>query len=167
MRAIPLTQGLYAIVDNRDYARLSRFKWRAQRTDRKDRWYAVRRTSRKRGPRRHVWMHRVICVSRFEIDHINGNGLDNRRRNLRAATPVQNKANTRKHLTYRGMPTSSRYKGVSWKKDKSRWKAEIMSKGKATFLGYFSSETAAARAYDAAARKLSGRFARCNFAVRV
>lgn len=91
-------------------------------------------------------------------DHANGDGLDNRRSNLRAATPSQNSANQR-----RSSRNTSGYKGVGWYARTSRWRAYLGTGGKQHHLGYFGSPEAAARAYDAAARAQWGEFARVNF----
>jgi hypothetical protein len=94
-----------------------------------------------------------------EVDHINGDGLDNRRENIRLASPTQNQQNKRKQSA----PASSRYKGVTFKTARGRWEASIRVDGKNTFLGRFHDEEAAAHAYDAAARIHHGRFASLNF----
>lgn len=96
------------------------------------------------------------------IDHKNGNGLDNRRSNLRFCTNAQNQHNQRKWGSRSGKPLSSRYKGVSWHR-RGHWRAKIQAQGKRRYLGQFQSEEAAARAYDRAARELHGEFAVLNF----
>ena len=93
-----------------------------------------------------------------EIDHINGDGLDNRLVNLRPVTSHQNHANRHKIWGV------SRYKGVNRSASKRNpWRAEIQVKGRSIYLGVFPSQEAAARAYDAAAREHFGEFARTNF----
>lgn len=90
------------------------------------------------------------------VDHVNGDGLDNRRVNLRPATRSQNQGNRRKFLS-----TASQYKGVTpWAKDKARWIAVCRRK---KVLGVFNSEAEAALAYDAAARQEFGEYAALNF----
>lgn len=93
---------------------------------------------------------------KMRVDHIDGNPLNNQRSNLRLATPAQNKHNSRKRKA-----TSSIYKGVS--KLKNSWKAQITVHGKTTRLGKFETEKEAALAFDEAARKLQGPFAKLNF----
>jgi hypothetical protein len=92
------------------------------------------------------------------VDHRNLNGLDNRRSNLRLATHGENNQNKRKRKG-----ASSRYIGVSFEKRIKKWSARIMYKGKAIWLGNFKNEIDAALAYDKAARKYYGEFARLNF----
>lgn len=92
-------------------------------------------------------------------DHINHNGLDNRKANLRPATRAQNSYNRKKYANN----SYSKYKGVSFKKKGQKWSAQISINNKMKFLGYFHREKDAAKAYDAAARKLHGEFASLNF----
>ena len=158
-RRIPLTQGKYAIVDPEDYTRLSIHKWHLVRSPRSD--YASRSVTIGYRRQRHVQMHRVIMNARPGqfIDHINHNGLDNRKANLRFASNAQNSWNKRKQ---RGNH-SSKYKGVSFFKREKKWTARIQANGKKIFLGMFKNEIDAAKAYDAAARKYYGEFAYLNF----
>jgi hypothetical protein len=98
--------------------------------------------------------------SRLLIDHINGDSLDNRRANLRLATPSQNAYNRAKIRSKK----SSRYIGVYFEKATGRWTVKIrIGRGKRLWLGRFNSEIAAARAYDAAAKKYHKEFAVLNF----
>jgi len=92
------------------------------------------------------------------IDHINGNGLDDRRANMRTCTNQQNMRNLRKRRS-----GSSIYKGVYYDKRRRTWYARICHNGKNIHLGTFATEIEAARAYDRAARRLFGEFARLNF----
>jgi hypothetical protein len=97
-----------------------------------------------------------------QIDHVNRNTLDNQRANLRAASRSQNGANSKKRV-FRGQIATSIYKGVSWYKRQKKWIASIREDDKLRFLGYYSSEEDAARAYDTAATRIHGEFARLNF----
>ncbi len=156
MREIELTQGKVALVDDEDYAELSKHKWHAAKIGK--RWYASRNVG-KRPYRRQVYMHRQILnpPPGFECDHINGNGLDNRRCNLRVCTHSQNLQNQRIG------GGASEFKGVHWYKRDKIWHAQIKHSGKRHHLGVFTDETDAARAYDTAAREHFGNFARLNF----
>lgn len=93
------------------------------------------------------------------IDHINGNRLDNRKKNLRFVTMQQNCFNSAKKRAGR---TSSRYKGVHHRKERNKWVAYISIKRKKTFLGSFNTEIEAARAYNEAAKREYGEYARLN-----
>lgn len=155
MKTIPLTQGKVAIVDDADYDMLIVRKWCAHRVRSKntEQWYAV-----SGGGKAQVSMHRVLmnAPKGAQIDHANGNGLDNRRCNLRISTHAENQENRR---SFRG---SSRFKGVHWSRTRRKWYAMIGWKGKIHHLGSFPEEEEAAIAYDVAAQVLHGPFARCN-----
>jgi len=158
-RTIPLTQGQVAIVDDGDYEELAKYKWYAQKIDR--RVYAVRKV----GPpnaRLTLYMHRQILNPRpdQQCDHINGNGIDNRRANLRLCTHTQNCYNMHIDPNH-----SSRFKGVLWDKERRKWRAEIVVDYKTHYLGRFADEKVAALSYDTAAREYFGEFACVNFPI--
>jgi hypothetical protein len=160
-RKIPLTKGQFAIVNAEDFEELARYKWYASKKGRT--FYAERagKTSGAKTKHSIVLMHRQILDEPAGkcADHINHNGLDNRRANLRIVTQEQNTWNKRKkHGNY-----SSRYKGVIWYKRSSKWKARIIYRGKDIFIGYFDDEESAAKAYDAKAQELFGEYAALNF----
>ncbi len=112
-----------------------------------------------------VYWHAIIVnpPSGMVVDHINGNSLDNRKSNLRAATREQNNMNRGANRTHRGKPTTSPYKGVSLNKRSNRWVSSIGHNYKRIYLGYFDLPEDAARAYDIKARELFGEFAYQNF----
>lgn len=152
-RMIPLTQGMYAKVDESDFKELSRFVWTAGREG-----YAARagRGSELKG---NIAMHRQIMQTPdgMVTDHINGDTLDNRRANLRVCTVAENNRN---QTAWR----PNRYKGVFYiPNGKRKWGARVGVDGRAKYLGAYASEREAALAYDTAARALYGPFARLNF----
>lgn len=105
-------------------------------------------------------MHRFImdAPKGQQVDHINGNKLDNRKSNLRICSHSENLRNQRKPKD-----NKSGFKGVSWHKGAKRWCAEIRSNGKRHHLGYFDTAEDAAKAYDIAATLIHGDYARLNF----
>jgi len=115
----------------------------------------------KKGKRTVVFMHRFIMgVDKNQIvDHINGNGLDNRRENLRICTRAQNQRNQKKHST---PGLTSRFKGVSLRPF-GRWATRIQVNKKQLNIGSFDTEIEAAKAYDKAAKKIHKEFCRLNF----
>lgn len=159
----PEHHGQVALVDDVDFERISKHRWTAFRQKHPDGstrgWYAVRNV-RSGGKSKLHMMHRVILGADGEtfVDHVNGNGIDNRRCNLRLCTVSQNAHNMAPLL--RG---SSPYKGVTWHKTEGRWAAQIKSHGRHIHLGLYDDEVAAAHIYDRAARSLFGEFARANF----
>lgn len=157
---IPLTQGAVALVDEEDAAHLLGFKWLLYRPGH-GRRYAGRRVAKSHDHGALMAMHRVILAAPqgFDVDHIDGDGLNNTRANLRIATRSQNMANIPKRPG-----CSSQFKGVSWNKRSGRWVANIGHNNRVVYLGGFTSELQAALAYDRAARDLFGEFARLNFA---
>ena len=152
MAEIPLSQGKVAIVDFEDYAELSKHKWWVTFHDGK--WYAVRNREGKT-----LLMHRYIMKAQKgqQIDHWDGDGLNNCRYNLRFSTQQQNVFNQKP--TGKG---TSKYKGVSKSKGADKWYACIKFNGKTINLGLYQNEADAALAYDAAAKCLFGVFARTN-----
>lgn len=153
MKVIPLTQGQVALVDDADYESLSKFKWRAYRDH--NTFYAMRNTPRPN--RRYVRMHQEITGLK-KVDHADGNGLNNQRHNLRAASHNENMWNRRLQQN-----NTSGFKGVYFSKRDQKWKAQIRFQRQRIHLGYFLTAEEAAKAYDAAALKHFGKFAAPNF----
>lgn len=156
---IDIGQGYAASIDVADKELIAPYPWRLLRGH-NGKLYAYAQTAS--GP---VYMHRLIArtpVGR-ETDHINGDGLDNRRSNLRIATCGQNSANMWKPRRPDGTAHSSHFKGVSWDRSRGKWQSKITIDRRCKNLGRYDSEEAAARAYDAAATAAWGPFARLNF----
>jgi hypothetical protein len=153
---IALNQGRVALIDDEDMGLVSGFAWRAYYRDGLH-WYAHAQARRPDRTWTKISMHRLIMGlvvgdPRF-VDHINNNGLDNRRHNMRFATPAENVRYCRPD---RG--SSSRFKGVTLHRC-GRWQAQIVR----TYIGLFASEEDAARAYDEEAARQFGEFAWLNF----
>jgi hypothetical protein len=146
MKTIPLTQGKATIVDDDDFAELSRFKWCAMRA--RGTFYAVRCDyDRERKPKRRLLcMHKSIMGTPrgCETDHVDGDGLNNRRSNLRVVTRGQNAHN---HI-HKAAGKTSRFRGVCWDRKSGRWHAQMRCAGRRIWSGYFDCEMAAAQAYD-------------------
>ncbi len=158
-RRIYLGQSQWTILDVEDYYKFANIGWALGGY--KKNFYAVGGIKNKNGEFELVRLHRVIMnpPKRQVVDHRNSNGLDNRRENLRIATHGQNVCN--KIKTRR--KTSSKFIGVSFDKRSGLWVAYVGHLRKKIFLGYFKNEIDAAHAYDAAAPKYHGEFARLNF----
>lgn len=148
MKEIQLTQDKVALVDDADYDILMARSW----------CYSGG----------YVWakingvkesMHRFLmnAPTGMDVDHINNNGCDNKRCNMRLATRAENNLN--RHKPSRRSKTSSKFNGVSWHKRDKRWYATISRQ----HLGCFKSEIEAAKAYDYAVKKQYGEFATLNF----
>lgn len=152
--AIPLSRGLFALVDGKDYERLAKYKWHANKIGKT--YYAFNGRGRKQ-----VSMHRLILgLTKGDgklTDHQNHCGLDNRKCNIRICTHSENQHNLKSRKG------SSKYKGVCWYKRRKKWYAYIHLGNKSIHLGSFYKEIDAARAYDQKAKELFGEFALTNF----
>ena len=144
-----------AVTDDADIEAVTSIRWSA--VCYRGLWYARRNLYRSTGQKTTQNMHTLLTGCAL-TDHINGNGLDNRRDNLRPATTRQNQQNRRKRSA-----ASSQFKGVYWFRLYGNWHAEIQVAGVPKSLGYFRNETDASHAYDAAAREHFGEFAALNF----
>lgn len=153
---VPLSAGYVAVVDAADASRVLQHKWSAKQG--RGTVYARRNVRRTDGTYASQSLHQFLTG--YELtDHRNGDGLDNRRANLREATPGENGQNCRKRPH-----NTSGFKGVTWHKHRRKWLAQIKPGGeKNHYLGYFPTAEEAARAYDAAARELHGEYATVNF----
>lgn len=149
MKQIQLTQNLFALINDEDFEDITQFKW-----------YATSVGSRTYYASRGVWLgnkeqsveymhHRILpLLPGFEIDHIDGNGLNNQRHNLRLVTKRQN-AQNKHHIK-----KTSVYPGVLWHKYKKRWRAQIRIEGKTKYLGHYKEEIDAFNAYCDALKKI-------------
>jgi hypothetical protein len=157
-RRIYLGEGEWTILDQKDYYKLCNYKWCINGNGTK--FYAVRLVKKGPGRTKIEYMHRIIMQPEkgLLVDHRNSNSLDNRRENLRIATQAENMQNRKKRKN-----TSSRYIGVWYAKEKSKWESRIWHNGRKVYIGSFEKEEDAARAYDEAAGRYHGEFARLNF----
>lgn len=157
---ISLTQGQVTVIDDVD-ADLATLRWYANKGKQRKTFYAQREIRRPDGGRKIERLHQVIAARMGIVgapDHIDRNGLNNRRDNLRSASGGQNNANQ----AVRADNTSG-YKGVCWDKRREKWQANIRTNGKKRHLGYFDDPVEAAKAYDQAALAAFGEFAVLNF----
>lgn len=149
---IPLTKGYTAVIDVEDVPLIAGSNWSARVPSNRNTVYAARRNPRAVGGHI-VSLHRFLMGSPagFEVDHIDGDGLNNRRSNLRCATRSQNQHNRRPNK-------GSGPKGVAWHKRDQKWQARIMLNGKHHWLGNFSTAEEASLAYAEASQRLHGDF---------
>lgn len=152
---IPLTQGYMALVDAADADRVNQHRWHAHVKRRTV--YAQRNARKADGSRTPQYLH-TFLTGYPQTDHINGDGLDNRRANLREATHTENSSNRRLARN-----NTSGYKGVDWHKASRKWRARVKVDRKSKHIGCYSTAEEAARAYDVAARELHGGYASVNF----
>ena len=151
MKEIQLTQGKVALVDDEDFERLNQWKWFAAKSG--NTYYAKRFGN--------IRMHRVVMgvtsLHNLIVDHCSGDGLDNRRQNLRVCSSMENSANRRSAKN-----SSSKYLGVSYEIGRNKWVARITSNKKVIRIGYFKTEENAATAYNMFAERVHGQFANLN-----
>lgn len=150
----------FTLVDDEDYEWLSQWRWYYSNKN-KYTGYAVRGVWNKELKRnKRIWIHREILKppEGLYCDHINGNGLDNRKKNLRTCTSAENQKN-------RSMSenNTSGFKGVAWHKPSKKWLVSATFNGKRRHLGRYKSKMEAAKVYDEFAKKYHGEFAKFNF----
>lgn len=165
MKQIPLTQGKVALVDDKDFDFLNQWKWYAAKH--RDTFYAVRMLPKSENPNRPIIkMHRLILGlsdSKIVVDHRDMDGLNNQRSNIRPANTSENNSNTKSYKN-----SSSKYKGVTKRTyfingaKYVYYVARIRKNYKLFYVGHFKNEAEAAAAYNKAAIKIHGEFARIN-----
>ena len=151
---VPLTKGYEAIIDAADVPLISAWNWTT--VVGRSNIYAFRSYWADKN-KRTLYLHRAIMgePEGFQVDHINGNGLDNRRANLRLATGSQNQHNRGANLH-----NTSGFKGVTWHKEAQKWQAQVALGGKNKYLGRYNTAEAAHAAYAEASAKYHGKFGR-------
>lgn len=154
--AVPLTKGYTAFVSSADAERVLALNWYAEERP-NGRVYGRARVPGGGGAK--VYLHKfVLDAGADDVDHKDGDGLNCCRDNLRRASRTLNNANSQKRTG-----CSSQYKGVSWNKPLGKWTAQIKVGERQEYIGQFTDEVAAARAYDRRALEVFGEFARLNF----
>lgn len=159
-RSIELGHGRAALLSEPDYSSIAMFKWRSREVGNTS--YAYGYVPSQGAV---VLMHRFLlnAPENLEVDHINGDGLDNRRENLRLATRRQNAQNSRAASCIEGRPVSSKYKGVFFDDVCGKWRTAVRNETGRKYCGVYVKEVDAALAYDQAARIVFGEYARLNF----
>lgn len=155
MIKIPLTHNRFALIDDEDAVKVLPYKWRVIQNR-----YAVGRLHGiSKNPS--VRLHRLVMDAPYDmdVDHIDHDGFNNQKDNLRICTTSQNLANQRPQ---KRVGKTSRFKGVFWASEKRKWQAQVKKDGKKIFLGRFLNENDAATAYNEAAKQIFGNFAFLN-----
>lgn len=144
---------LFALVDDNDYTWLNQYRWNPEVKSHRNAIYARGYINGE-----HIFMHRMLLPDTIQVDHIDGNGLNNQRDNLRKADNSINNMNKEKRRK-----GTSKYKGVSWHRKTGKWKSSISLNNKELNLGEFITEIEAAKIYDSKATELFGEYAKLNF----
>lgn len=151
MKQIPLTQDKFALVDDDIYEVVNNYKWHVHKG--RNTWYALRHMNLQEDPSgkfEFIRLHHIVVgipPKGFEVDHKDGNGLNNQRENLQIVTKRKNQQNTCVHRT-------GRLVGTTWHKNNQKWLAKIQINGKMKHLGYFKTEQEAHEAYMKALENL-------------
>lgn len=158
MKEIQLSKGLIALIDDSDFEAVSIYKWFACRTSKRSKTHYAFRNTLKNGKRSTQTMHRFILQavdSKIHVDHINGDGLDNRRSNIRLASQSNNMKN-------RGASKNNilNIKGVSFDKKRNMFMARLNLNGDKIWLGRFKTAEEASRVYEMKAKEVFGEFYR-------
>ena len=159
MIEIQITKGQTALIDDEDYEKISPFQWCCHGDG-----YAAR-GYHENGKLVILKMHHAVFgkpPAGYVVDHINGNRLDNRKCNLRFVTVQQNCFNSKKKKSPASAANPSPYKGVTWRNDRSKWRSCITVGGQRLYLGLFETAQEAALAYNVAALKYHGEYAKLN-----
>lgn len=160
MKKIKLTQGKYTIVDNIDFEWVNSFKWYAKKQGEKSK--VARNITNKKGTQDTVLLHRIImkCPKGMEVDHIDGDPLNNQRKNLRLCTKKQNRQN-------KGFSKNNQsgYKGVTL--HRNVYEVYVRKNNRHTFVGSHKNKHEAAKIYNKEAKKVFGKFSKLNIIIRL
>jgi len=157
MIKILLSKGFIASLDEEDLCKIDKYRWHLHKSSNTN--YAAAGSITPEGKKVTLMLHRLImnAPDNLDVDHIDGNGLNNTKTNLRLATRSQNNMNRV------GKSKTSPYKGVCWDKSKQRYMAQIAINNSNKYIGRFTTAIEAALAYDKKAIELHGEFAKLNF----
>lgn len=152
-------QEIFCNIDDLDL--LDKYTWQSFKTKKANTFYARAYIWDSEKREKRIFLHQLLYESNeFIIDHIDRNGLNNKRENLRLATRSENRSNSKKFAN-----NTSGYIGVYFRRNK--WEVQITKNGKSHYIGVFNSIIEAAKAYDIMALKLNGNFAHLNFPIDI